>query len=820
MSAVASSTISPPAARVACSHCALDVPNGLVAQGRDLQFCCHGCETAYSIIHSCGLDKYYAIRDRLDAQASAPVTASDRSYAEMDDPAFHAIHVIKHADNQLRTEFLLSGIHCGACVWLVERLPKLAEGVIEARLNMRRASVDLRWDSAKTSLSKIARTLDAIGYPPNPARGSVNRHRLIADDRRQLVSIGVAGACFGNVMLLAICLYAGLFSGMDPAHTRYFRWLSLGFSAISLAWPGRVFFTSAWAALKTRTPHLDVPITLALVVGAIWSVYCTIAGVGDVYFDSLSGLVFLLLTGRYVQRRQQRRASDAVAELFALTPSVARRVTGGGVADVPVEALVAGETVEVRPGETFPVDGVILSGETKADLSLMTGESHPIALHAGDRCVAGSINLTSTVRVRVEATGESTKVGRLLHLAEDASARKAPVVQQADRLSKYFNIGMPIAGLVGGIAWMFIDPAQAVERAVALLVVTCPCALGLATPLTFTIAAGRAARRGMMIKGGEAIELLTRPGVIYLDKTGTLTEGRPGVTAFTGDPSLRPLIAALEKHSNHPLAAAIAREFDDGRTHEVTDLRSTIGGGLEAKVGGRNLAVGSPAFLQSLGIPFDAAATDTARKIAENGDTPVAVAVNSTLAAWIALGDRIRSDAKATIDTFHARGWRVAILSGDHPSLVDRVARDLGISEARGGLSPTDKLDIVRQKQGGATIFVGDGVNDTAALAAADVGIAVGGGADASRSAASVYMTRADLSGVVELLDGCRRTMKTIRGNLRVSLVYNILAVAGSMGGMVSPLLAAFIMPLSSLTVLSIAMKSKTFSTDKIGGPR
>ncbi len=232
MTAVAERTLNTPAARVACSHCGLDVPSGLVAEGRDLQFCCHGCEAAYSIIHSCGLDKYYAIRERLDAQASAPVKTSDRTYAEMDDPAFHAIHVTKPADSQLRTEFLLSGIHCGACVWLVERLPKLAEGVIEARLNMRRASVDLRWDPSKISLSKIARTLHAIGYPPSPARGSINRHRALAEDRRQLVRIGVAGACFGHVMLLAVCLYAGLFSGMDPAHTRYFRWLSLGFSMI------------------------------------------------------------------------------------------------------------------------------------------------------------------------------------------------------------------------------------------------------------------------------------------------------------------------------------------------------------------------------------------------------------------------------------------------------------------------------------------------------------------------------------------------------------------------------------------------------------
>lgn len=820
MSALASSTVEPQAERVACSHCGLDVPRGLVAQGRELQFCCQGCETAYSIIHSCGLDKYYSIRDRLNAQLSSPVKASDRSYAEMDDPAFHAIHVTKAAEHQLRTEFILSGIHCGACVWLVERLPKLADGVIEARLNMRRASVELRWDPARITLSRIARTLDAIGYPPTPERGVINRQRLIAEDRRQLVRIGVAGACFGNVMLLAICLYAGLFSGMDPAHTRYFRWLSLGFSMISLAWPGRVFFKSAWAALRTHTPHLDVPITLALVVGALWSIYGTIANVGDIYFDSLSGLVFLLLTGRFVQQRQQRRASDSVAQLFALTPSVARRVTAGGAAEVPVEALVAGECVEVRPGETFPVDGVLTSGDTEADLSLMTGESRPIALHAGDRCLAGSVNLNATVRVRVESAGEFTKVGRLLHLAEDASARKAPIVQQADRLSRYFNIGMPLVALVGGLAWLFIEPAQSVERAVALLVVTCPCALGLATPLTFTIALGRAARRGMMIKGGEAIELLTRPGVIYLDKTGTLTEGRPGVTAYSGDLSLRPLIAALEKHSNHPLALAIAREFDDDRSHDIAELRHTVGGGIEALVDGRRLSVGSPDYLRSRGVPFAPADTDTARTIAERGDTPVAVAVEGRLAAWISLGDRLRPDARQTVRALHDAGWRVAILSGDHPSLVARVARELSIPEARGGLSPTDKLDIVRERHQGSTVFIGDGVNDTAALSSADVGIAIGGGADASRSAAGIYMTRNDLSGVVELLEGCARTMRVVRRSLRVSLVYNILAVAGSIGGLVSPLLAALIMPLSSLTVLSIAMKSRTFKADTKGGPR
>lgn len=802
------------ASRVACTHCGLDVPPGLVATGQRHQFCCHGCETAYSIIHSCGLDRYYDIRQRLDAQSAAPVALSDRSYAEMDDPAFHAIHVTNLSSGQCRTELLLRGIHCGACVWLVERLPKLAPGVIEARLNMRRASVELRWDAAIIPLSRIARTLDAIGYPASPARGRVGRQQLLGDDRRQLVRIGVAGACFGNVMLLAICLYAGLFTGIDPGHALFFRWLSFGFSAISLAWPGRIFFTNAWAALKTRTPHLDVPISLALIVGAGWSAYCTIAGVGDIYFDSLSGLVFLLLSGRYVQQRQQRRASDAVAELFALTPNVARRITAGGASDVPVEALVLGETVEVRPGETFPVDGLIIEGNTEADLSLMTGESRPIALHAGDRCVAGSINLSSTVLARVEAAGETTRVGRLLRLADDTSAHKPPIVQQADRLSKYFIIAMALMALLGGVAWMFIDQSQAVERAVALLVVACPCALGLATPLTFTVAAGRAARRGLMIKGGDALELLSRPGVIYLDKTGTLTEGRPGVTSYTGDPTLRPLIAALERHATHPLGIAIAREWADAGQHTLTDIRQTIGGGIQGIADGHRIAIGSPAFIRSLGVPLDGSSERLAGEIAARGDTPVAVAHDGVLAGWISLGDRIRDDARHTVESLHAAGWRVAVLSGDHPDLVAHVAAALSIRDARGGLSPTDKLDIVSTRAGGTVVFVGDGVNDTAALAAADVGVAVGS-ADASRSAASVYMTRADLGALVELIDGSRHTMNVVRRNLLVSLVYNILAVIGALSGLVSPLLAAFIMPLSSLTVLGVSMRSKSFGVER-----
>lgn len=803
---------------VLCSHCGLVVPAGLIKQGHDTQFCCAGCRTAYDVIRGCGLDRYYRVREAAEAEP-APVKSTGKRYGEMDDALFASLYVKPAGTGLCRVELFLEGVHCAACVWLVERLPSVVKGVVEARLDLRRSLVRVVWDPSQVKLSAVARVLDSLGYPPHPARDSRSRSVRRVEDRRMLIRLAVAGACAGNVMLLALALYSGAFSHMEAQYQHLFRWLSMMFSVVSLAWPGSVFFRGAGAAIRTRTAHLDLPIAVGLAAGGVWGVVNTVLGRGEIYFDSLSVLVFALLVGRLIQHRQQRWSSDAIELLFSLTPTSTRRVEGGRVVEVPVEALSVGDTVEVLAGESFPVDGVVEQGESSIDQSLLTGESLPVAVRTGDAVPAGAVSLSGVVRVRVAATGEATRIGRLLKMVEEGTRRRAPIVRLADRIASVFVVAMlSLAALTAG-AWLFLDPANAIDHAVALLIVTCPCALGLATPLAITVAIGRGAQRGILIKGGDAVESLAKPGkdggVIFLDKTGTLTQGRMTLVSWHGPEHVKPMVAAVEGGSSHPIARALVQGLAVSEAPDVVDLKQETGLGITGRVDGREIVVGSSAFVRSVTKRVGPGVDEAESRVIGRGLAPVVVAVDGEAVAVAGVGDPLREDSRRAIDAMRAAGWDVRILSGDHPAVVRAAAGALGIENAVGGATPEDKLRIVteavHERGRGGVVMVGDGVNDAAALAAATVGIAVHGGAEASLAAADVYLSRPGVGPVAELLDASRRTLGVIRLNLAVSIGYNATAAALAMTGVITPLIAAILMPASSLTVLTLSFRLRTF---------
>ncbi len=843
---------------VLCAHCHLPVPTGLIETDAEHQFCCHGCKTVFSIIHACHLDRYYAFRDRdlADAgQAAEPAKVTGKSYREFDDPTFLDLHASLLTNSEFgiqnselrRTAFFLEGTHCAACVWLVEKLPNLLPGVSEARLDLGKSLLTVTWRQEAVALSRIGRMLDSLGYPPHPARSNTARSVRKLDDRRQMIRIGVAGACAGNTMLLAVALYAGMLSTMDPAYRLFFRWLSTAIGIVALAWPGSVFFRGAWAAIKTRTPHLDLPIALALGAGGIAGVYNTITNTGDIYFDSLSVLVFLLLVGRFLQHRQQTLADDSVELLFSLTPMTARRVMGiknselrienderivSGAApvarkrkleEVPITALKVADVVEVLAGESVPVDGVVLEGSSSLDESLLTGESRARGISAGDVVHAGTVNLTSAVLVAVRATGEETRVGRLMRLVTQAARSKAPIVLLADRLAGWFLVVVLAIAAVVFFGWFLAGSKYAAEYTVAILIVACPCALGLATPLAVSVAIGRAARRGILIKGGETLERLAKPGLLLLDKTGTLTTGRISVVNWVGDESIKPLVLAIERHSTHPTARAMAEGLTNGEWRienrangdvQVADVVQCAEGGITGTVDGRAVVMGSRRFVRSRGMEIPGWADEEIGKQLAAGASPVVVAVEGAVRAVAACGDGLRPDAAVTLAELRTLGWRVEILSGDDPAIVQHVAGQLGIpaGDAKGGLLPEQKLVIVQSElQNGPVVMVGDGVNDAAALAAATVGIAVHGGAEASLSAASIYLNRPGLRAIVDCLRASRRTLAVIHRAMAASLAYNTFGVTLAALGLINPLVAAILMPISSLTVLSLAFGAKTF---------
>ena len=799
---------------VACAHCGLAVPAGRIAAGAARQFCCAGCEVVAEALAEHGLGAYY----RVAGDALAPARTTGRRYDELDDPGFHQLHVRARGDGLVETALYLEEVRCTACVWLVERLPGLLDGVVEVRLDFGRGRADVTFDPGRVTLSAIARLLDRLGHPVHPYRG-VDREALRRrEDRALLIKLGVAGATAGNVMLLAIALYAGLFGGMGAADTAFFRWASMLVSVPALSFAATPFFRGAIGAVRSGRLHLDLPLAIGIVVGLGWGALNTVRGVGEIYFDSLAMLVFLLLVARWVQSRHHRRAASAAEMLHALTPRIARRIEpSGDVRDVPLEAIVAGDRVEARAGDTIPVDGEIVGGTSTLDAGLLTGESRPVEVGPGDAVHAGTVNLGAPLTIRATATGEDTRVGRLIARIDDEARRRAPIQRFVDRVTgRFVSIVLAVAALTA-IAWSLspAGPRAGLEHAMALLIVTCPCALALATPLAMTIALGRAARRGLLIKGGDAVERLATPGLVLLDKTGTITEGRLRLVDWRGDLGARDLAAALERASAHPLARALADAVADPGPErpDVRDVREELGRGIRGQVAGRAVAVGSPTWIAEIAhVPSGIRTAIDA--VAAAACTPVVVAVDGRAVAVAGFADAIRADAPAAIARLRAAGWRIGILSGDDPRIVAAVAAALGLpaDDVRGGVSPEGKVEAVRAaRAAGPVVMVGDGVNDAAALAAATCGVAVHGAAEASIDAADVFVRRPGLAPLAELLDGARATMRVIRRNLRVSLAYNLIGGTLAVTGLIHPLVAAVMMPLSSLSVLLSSSRSRGF---------
>jgi len=793
---------------VSCVHCGLPVPAGLVEDGAELQFCCSGCRVAYQVIHEHGLDGYYAIRTRIEAPEQA-AHHSGRGFSEFDDPAFYKLYCRTLPSGLASIELYLEGVHCAACVWLVEKLTVVVDGVAEVRLDLGRSLAHVTWDPRTTPLSDVARFLDSIGYTPHPFRGIEARDIARREERSLLIRIAIAGAVAGNVMLIAFALYGGRFQGISEHFEQVFRWVSLGLSLPAVLWCAGVFYRGAWGALRTRTLHMDLPIAIGILAGFFQGALNTVRGSGEIYFDSVTALIFFLLVGRFLQRRQQRAAASSSELLYSLTPSSARLVENGGVREVPLEALAPGALVEVRAGDSVPADGVITAGSSTLDRSLLTGESMPEAAAVGDPVHAGTVNLSERLLVEVRTTGEDTRVGRLMCLVEEAAQRRAPVVLLADRISGWFVATVLFLAALTLVVWLRLDPAHAVEHAVALLIVSCPCALGLATPLAVSAAIGRAAKKEILIKGGDALENLARPGRMILDKTGTLTEGRLALVRWWGDREIGGCVAALETHSSHPLARALVCAFPEGTDHTVRDAREIPGAGMQGFCNGSRLLVASPRHSElELGIlPSEAIAVVSS--FAADGLSPVVVSMDRRVVAVAGIGDPLRADTPASLAAIRSRGWRTEILSGDHPEVVQAVLREVGLepTSGRGAATPEDKLEVVRSAAAiGPVAMVGDGVNDAAALAAATVGIGVHGGAEAALATADVFLGRPGLSPI-----GSRRTLGVIRRNLVFSLLYNVVAISLAMTGHMSPLVAAVLMPLSSMTVVLSSYKAKTF---------
>ncbi len=799
-----------------CAHCGLPVPATMRHPENARLFCCHGCETAYLILQ----DDDELRKTLQERQQNSP---QDADYTSMDHDAFKSRYVRSTSPERRQVRLLLEGIYCSSCVFAIEKLSQYQEGVISSRVNLTNSTVTIEWDSEIVSLSAIAQTLHRLGYPPHPADDDRFAEIGREENRKRLINLAVAGACAGNAMMIAFALYSGVFSGMATEYLLLFRWTSLIVATVSLFGPGSLFFQSAWRALQTRTSHMDVPVAVGLLAGYGLGLANTVLGRGEIYFDSISVLVFLLLVGRYLQFWQQRKAVHQISLLKSLTPQYARRIKKENVVQqitesIPLDAIEIGDELEVRAGDLIPVDGLIRSGKSSIDCSILTGESIGVPVIAGDHVSAGTTNISSPLVIQAECLVAHSRLSEIASLVEAGIQSKTPIVQFANAIGGYFaGIVLLLAGLTFA-GWAAFSLELAINHAMTLLIVACPCALGLATPFTIAIAQARAARQQILVKSGDVFEQLQNRGTVWLDKTGTITEGKITVVEYQGDKEVIPMIVAIEKHVVHPIATALVRDLDPTKeyseTNRIEELNTIPGYGVCGRMNGGTVAVGSEKLIQKMKLSISEDFKERLNRYHQSGMTGIVIAVDGTVNAICAISDQIRPDALVAVEQLKSAGWKVGILSGDHIEVVNQVGKQLGIpaSMTFSQISPEQKLEIVQESSKHETIImVGDGVNDSAPLAAASVGIAVHGGAAASLQAADVYINRPGLLGISVLMQGAKKTVRTVRFNFAVSLTYNIVAAGLAMSGMINPIIAAVLMPLSSLSVLTIAFLNPAF---------
>ncbi len=810
-----------PAETQPCIHCGLPTLCD-VGTPPERVFCCAGCLGAYQLIHGWGLEDFYALRDQMNLTGAAQAAAKANRYDQFDQPEFLGPSTpVQLGDGTCRTEFAIHGLHCGACAWLIENAAAREPGLLSARVKMSDHTIRFIFDPAITQLSHIARLLDRLGYglaPIDPNRDD----QFQRENRRLLAQIAYAGFFAANAMWIAIALYAGEYSGVEDQYRYFLGLVGTALGAAAVVGPGRTFFVGALASLRTRTPHMDLPLALALSVGTVVGTSNAILGHGHIYFDSLAALVFLLLIGRWIQFRQQQRAARSVDLMLRITPRHATLVSGEDDAGeshrtVLVDTLRPGDVIHVAAGEHVPADGQVVRGQSNMDRSLLTGESLPVPVHMGESVAAGTINLTAPVDVQVTATGRDSRIGRVMQSVEAAATEKIPIVQLADRLGGIFVVTVTCLALATFAFWSQWSLAEATANATALLIVACPCALALATPLAIAVGLGRAAKSNILIRDGQALQQLAKPGVLWFDKTGTLTEGKQRVTTLHGSQDGLRLAASIEASCRHPVAQSIVFEAERRRltlpSGAILDRVSS--GGVLGTVDQSQVCVGNLQHMQQQRIGL----TDDWRhrfdQLAAAGESPILIAVDGQVLTLLGLSDPLRPDAQQMVEELKQRGWTLGMLSGDHPGIVLRVADALGLPRQRcfGAMSPEDKLATIRQSRqaGRSVVMIGDGANDAAALAAADVGIALRGGAEVSLQAAPVFIASGRLASLLTLLRGATSTTRLLILTFSLSLAYNLVAVGLAMSGWVSPLAAAILMPLSSVSVLGLTLAWRSF---------
>ena len=764
-----------------CRHC-----GALIGADSASVFCGEGCARAFALIEAAGLSSFY---DRLVFDpAMRPLRPEARPARDL------ALNVKSHDDGTASLDLMVDGLHCAACGWLIEILLARCDHVTMARVNHSTRRLRLVWRGGPECASAPVELVEALGFRLTPFDPARLDSALGKEMRDLLRCLAVAGFAAANVMLLSVSVWAGHSTGMGQATRDLMHWLSALIALPAIFYAGRPFFRSAWQAVSHGRTNMDLPISIGVVAAAGMSLSETLRHGPYAYFDSAVTLLFFLLIGRVLDLRTRGRMREAAAHLLSLGVAGATRLTGDGQAEtVALSALHPGDRILVAAGERIGADGTVASGCSDLDTSLLTGESLPVAIEPGTAVFAGQLNLSAAVTVTVSAAGDDTLLAEIVRLMEAAENGQARYRRLADRLIPFYTPFVHVAALGTYLYWWAVAGQIwqiALLRAVSVLIITCPCALGLAIPAVQVSASGRLFRRGILLKSATALERLAEIDHVVFDKTGTLTLGTPELQADPHrDEDMLRLAAGIARTSRHPLARALAAARPD--VPVVAGVEEIPGRGLAAG----QTRVGSRVWV---GLPDDAS-TEPELWLSPPGREPIR----------FAFGETLRPGAAETVSWLRERGYRVSLLSGDRPAAAASMAARCGIDDWQAGLDPVGKVCWLSacKAVGEHVLMVGDGLNDAPALSIADVSLSPASGADIAQTAADVVFQGTSLEAVRELLRVAKKARSVIRENLAFAIFYNLAAVPLAVIGLVTPPLAAALMSSSSLIVVLNALR-------------
>ena len=800
-----------------CFHCSLPVPKNssyfVAIDGKEQAMCCPGCQAVAKAIVDGGLTSFYQHRTETSPTARAAVPEVLKELTLYDKPELQKTFVSTDDKNIKQAALILEGIVCAACVWLNERHISALPGVVEFRVNYSTHRARVRWDDSQIKLSDILQAVASIGYLAHPFDAGRQEAVYKKERSNALKRLAIAGLGAVQVMMLAVALYAGDYSGMDAGLENFMRWVSLVIATPVVFYSARSFFSSAWRDLKVRQLGMDVPVSLAIGLAYVASCWATVTRSGEVYFDSVTMFTFFLLAGRFLEMGARQKAGQAAEELVKLLPAMATRVTDEGDETVAVTELATGDKVRIKPGDSIPADGVIVEGRSSIDESLLTGESNPLAKTISEKVIGGTVNIESPLVIEVKKVGEDTVLASIQRLLDRAQTEKPSIAKTADRVAAYF-VGFLLV-LVSAVYfwWWQHEPDQAFWVALSLLVVTCPCALSLATPAAMTAATGTLTRLGVLTTRGHALETLAKVTHVVFDKTGTLTKGRlalESMQVFSDAEEQHSLniAAALELGSEHPVAKVFLQKASSPNTVVAEKIEAIPGQGVTGLINGIQYRLGCAAYVEAIAKTSE---NQTASNLKDKPQhaTEIFLADDKKILAVFFLSDELREDAAESIHALKALGKKVWLVSGDNETAVSYIAGQVGIDNTRHSMKPEDKLDVIHelQNQGEIVAMIGDGVNDAPVLAAAQVSIAMGGGTQLAQASADMVLLSEHLPHLVDAIKMAQRSVNIVHQNLGWALIYNLLALPLASMGYIAPWMAAIGMSASSLVVVLNALR-------------